>query len=127
MTNKPQSVPQDLWNQVELEKQKDKRVKRVSTVAWAVTGLAILFYGSIVFKQFLHYQRMVESGMMPSGSEWAVLTPLVGVVGLVALFVAILATVGMFFRLRTSSLEELKVRLTSLEDLVLDHVDSAKP
>lgn len=126
MNTKPQSVPQDLWNQVELEKKKDKRVRTVSAVAWTITGLAIVFYGSIVFQQFLQYQRMVESGMMPSGSEWATLTPLVGVVGLVALFVAILATVGMFFRLRTSSLEELKVRLSSLEDLVLNHIDSAK-
>jgi|GEM_PF-1758838 len=126
MNRKPQSVPQDLWNQVEREKQKDKRVQRVSTIAWSVTGLSILFYGSIVLQQFLQYQRMVDSGRMPSGSEWAVLTPLVGVIGLVALFVAILATVGMFFRLRTSSLEELKVRLTSLEDLVLDHVDASK-
>lgn len=126
MNRKPQSVPQDLWNQVEREKQKDKRVQRVSTIAWSVTGLSILFYGSIVLQQFLQYQRMVDSGRMPSGSEWAVLTPLVGVIGLVALFVAILATVGMFFRLRTSSLEEIKVRLTSLEDLVLDHVDASK-
>lgn len=126
MKNKPQSVSQDLWKQVEMEKQKDKRVRRISTVAWTITGLAIAFYGTIVVHQFSQYQRMVANGIMPAGSEWAAFTPLVGVIGIVALFVAILATVGMFFRLRTSSLEELKVRLTALEDLVLDHVDSAK-
>lgn len=126
MSNKPQSVPDELWRQVEMEKEKDRRIRRISSVAWSVTGLAILFYGSIIFQQFLQYRRMVDSGVMPSGSEWAALVPLVGVVGLVALFVAILSTVGMFFRLRTTSLEELKVRLTALEDLVVDHVDAAR-
>lgn len=126
MKNKPQSVSQDLWKLVEIEKQKDKRVRRISTAAWTITGLAIAFYGTIVVQQFSQYQRMVANGIMPAGAEWATFTPLVGVIGLVALFVAVLATVGMFFRLRTSSLEELKVRLTALEDLVLDHVDSAK-
>lgn len=126
MNNKPESVSQDLWKQVELEKQKDHRVRRISIVAWTVTGLAIMFYSVVVVLQFSQYQRLVASGVMPAGSEWAVFTPLVGVIGLVALFVAILATVGMFFRLRTSSLEELRVRLNSLEELVLDHVDAAK-
>ena len=126
MNMKPQSVSNDLWKHVESEKQKDRRVQRISTVAWSVTGLAILFYGSIVFQQFLQFRSMVDRGVMPAGSEWTALTPLVGIVGMVALFVAILATVGMFFRLRTSSLEELKVRLGALEDLVLDHVDSTK-
>lgn len=126
MSIKPQSVPDELWRQVETEKGKDQRIRRISTAAWSVTGLAILFYGTIVFQQFLQFRRMVDSGIMPSGSEWGALVPLVGVVGLVALFVAILSTVGMFFRLRTSSLEELKVRLTALEDLVVDHVNTTR-
>ncbi len=126
MSIKPQSVPDELWRQVEMEKGKDQRIRRISTAAWSVTGLAILFYGTIVFQQFLQVRRLVDSGIMPSGSEWGSLVPLAGVVGLVALFVAILSTVGMFFRLRTSSLEELKVRLTALEDLVVDHVNTTR-
>ncbi len=124
MNEKPQSVSQELWSHVELERRKDRRVRRISIAAWSVTGLAIAFYATIVVQQFSQYQRMVASGMMPAGAEWNAFTPLAGVIGIVALFVATLATIGMFFRLRTSSLEELKVRLTSLEDLVVDHIES---
>ncbi len=126
MSTQPKSVSDNLWQHVQLEKQKDRRVRWISVAAWSVAGLAIVFYGAIVFQRFLLFQEMIDSGVAPAGSEWASLTPLVGVVGIVALFVAVLATVGMFFRLRTSSLEELKVRMSALEDLVLDHVDSNK-
>jgi len=114
----------DLWEQVNNEKKKDKRVRLVSIAAWSITGLAIGFYGVIIVHRFIIHQQLVQSGMMPAGQEWAAFIPLVAVIGVVALFVATLATVGMFLRLRTTSLEELKVRLGALEQLVVEHIDA---
>ena len=117
---KPHTVDSEIWDLVQGEKKRDQKVVLLSKIAWSVTGIAVLMFGAIQFSHFLQYLELIALGTGSMDQLWAQLTPLVAVIGIIGLIIAILATVGIFLRLRTSSLHEIQVRLAALEQMFVD-------
>jgi len=119
MTNAARMTPQaDAWAAIEREKRFDRFIRKACIAAWVVTiGLLILFgIGSAVAA----VQMIKLAAAM--GAPWTLLMqpalPFLGALWTVCLLVATLTTVGVFLRLRTSSLNEIQLRLAALEDML---------
>ncbi len=117
---KPHTVDSEIWDLVQGEKKRDKKMLLLSRIAWGVTGAAVLAFGMIQFSHFVQYLEVIAEGNGSMNLLWARLTPLVLAVGAIGLIVAILSTVGIFLRMRTSSLHEIQVRLAALEQMFID-------
>ena len=116
----PHTVDPEIWNLVQEEKKRDKKVVLVSKIAWSVTGLSVVAFGMIQVSHFVRYLDLVAEGVGSMNQLFANLMPLVAVIGVIGLIVAILATAGIFLRLRTSSLQEIQVRLAALEQMFVE-------
>lgn len=111
---------EDVWRMIDAEKRRDRWIRRVSIAAWSVTGAVLLVFGAISAAQIAEVQRRAAVGLIPEGAVWEAALPLVIVVGLISLLVAVLATVGIFLRLRTASLHEVQLRLAALEQMLVE-------
>jgi hypothetical protein len=112
--------PNEAWTIIREEQRRDRQLRRISAVAWIVTAAIVLVYGVSVGLQVLHAMRLAAVGAAPPGLVWVTLTPLLVAVGTLSLLVAVLSTVGIFFRLRTASLAEIRLRLAALEESLAD-------
>jgi hypothetical protein len=100
------------------ERRRDRTVRRVSIVAWAVTFVAVAIFASIMVIRMIHMAQLVAVGVVQRDALWRSAVPLVAVLGVLSLLVAVLATVAIFLRLRTASLVEIQLRLAALEAIV---------
>ena len=99
---------EDVWTMIEAEKQRDRLIRRISTIAWTVTFVVLLVYAVIVGADVVRTLELVQVGVVGREAVFAMLMPLIKVVGAVALLIAVLSTVGVFLRLRTASLSEIQ-------------------
>ncbi len=106
------------WNAIDREKRRDAMVRRTSIAAWGVTFIALLFFAAIVVQRVLLIQRRVAYGIAATFELYESMLPLVAVVGVLAVLIATLSTVGIFLRLRTASLVEIQLRLANLEEVL---------
>jgi hypothetical protein len=111
------SDPLDL---VDRERQRDRTIRRVSIAAWAVTFVAAAAFAGIVAIRMIHLAQLVAVGAGDRQALWQAAVPLVVVLGVLSLLVAVLATVGVFLRLRTASLVEIQLRLAALEAMLAE-------
>jgi hypothetical protein len=112
-----------VWSVIERERRRDKLVRRVSVTSWSVTGVAVLAYGGTTAVQVWQMVKLAMEGIAPWSEVYALTIPFVSVVGLLALLIAVLSTVGIFLRLRTASLSEIQMRLAGLEEMIASHLD----
>ena len=119
------SQQNDVWTKIEKEKSVDRLIRRVSKVAWTATGAALLIYSGMVVAEVVRAVEHVAAGTVSASVIGNLLLPLIMVVGSISLLIAILATVGVFFRLRTASLSEIQLRLAALEEMFVAQSDSA--
>jgi hypothetical protein len=120
------SKHENVWDLIDAEKRRDRLIRRVSVAAWSVTMAVLLVFAGIIGRQVADTMRRVDVGVAPSGAVWDVLLPFVAVVGAVSLVIAVLATVGVFLRLRTASLNEIQVRLAALEQLITERAEPSR-
>ena len=106
------------WSAIDREKRRDAVVRRTSIAAWAVTFVALLIFAAIMVQRFLMIQRRVAYGVAATFELYESMLPLVAVVGVLAVLIATLSTVGIFLRLRTASLVEIQLRLANLEEVL---------
>lgn len=106
------------WSAIDREKRRDAVVRRTSIAAWAVTFVALLVFAAIMVQRFLMIQRRVAYGAAATFELYESMLPLVAVVGVLAVLIATLSTVGIFLRLRTASLAEIQLRLANLEEVL---------
>lgn len=109
-----------VWDAIDAEKRRDRLVRRISVAAWSVTMLVLLVFAVKIARDVADTMRRIDVGIAPAGAAWDTLMPLIVVVGAISLVVAVLATVGVFLRLRTASLHEIQLRLASLEQLIAE-------
>lgn len=108
------------WEAIDRERRLDRWVRAVCASAWVVTlGLAGV-YAVVVVQQVLAAVRRQQVGVAPEGAVMAALTPLIVTLGILALLVAALSTVGVFLRFRTAALGEIQVRLAALEAMLTE-------
>jgi hypothetical protein len=117
--------PDAAWQAIERERRRDRIVRRLSAVSWAVAFLAVLAFGAVVAGRVAHARRLAAVGAAMPSAPLEAAVPLVAVVGTLAVLVATLSTVAIFLRLRTASLVEIQLRLAALEDIVRSERDPA--
>jgi len=117
----------DAWALIEREKRRDRFIRRVSIIAWSVTGAIVLVFAVLVGAQMLEFARAAAQGEVPWATVWAMGIPLLTVVGLLSALVATLSTIAIFLRLRTSSLSEIQLRLAALEDILSAESSRTRP
>jgi len=122
---KTTSQQNDVWTKIEKEKSVDRLIRRISKIAWTLTGLALLAYSGMVLAEVIRTLRHVAAGLVSSSHIGTLLLPFLAVIGSISLLIAILATVGVFLRLRTASLTEIQLRLAALEEMFMTQPDSA--
>jgi hypothetical protein len=114
---------QELWSWIEGERVLDRRVRRVSKVAWIVTLVALLLYGvKVLVNVVMMLSNASGKGYPPSELLAIALDqalPLITVLGLLSFLVAVLSTIGVFLRFRTASLAEIQTRLAAMEEMLL--------
>lgn len=106
------------WAAIDRERRLDRGVRIVCVAAWAITLGLTAVYAAAVVQQALEAIRRQQVGVAPEGAVMAALMPLIVAVGLLALLVATLSTVGVFLRFRTASLGEIQARLGALEAML---------
>ena len=99
---------------IELEKRRDRFIRRVNVIAWSVSFGVVLVVALLVG---LQVSELAGSGM-PRISTIGLLMPFIDVLWKLSLLIAALSTVGIFLRLRTASLTEIQLRLGALEEML---------
>lgn len=118
MTDTAHTRSDAVWSTIEQSKRTDRFIHRVSIAAWSVTLIAVLGYATIVAFQVSHMVKLFGGGVIGGLAVGAAIRPIITVVGLLALLIAVLATIGSLVRMRTTNLAEIQLRLAALEDLL---------
>jgi len=121
MTGRPSHVKEEAWALVERERRTDRFVRRVSVAAWIVTFVIVVLFTVATGYQVAQFWPAArgEAGQMSWILIMGSLYPLFIVLGLLAVLIATLSTVAMFFRQRTASLTEIQTRLDALEQMLM--------
>ncbi len=116
MTGTTERPTDRAWTQIEQEQRRDRFVRRVSIAAWTSTLVVVLaLVGATA------YQASMMSTLMGGMGRMAILAMVqqgLIVLGALSVLIATLATIGTFLRLRTASLQEIQLRLASLEEML---------
>ncbi|HJU75511.1 MAG TPA: hypothetical protein VJ717_17335 [Gemmatimonadaceae bacterium] len=108
---------------IEVEKRRDRLIRRVSIIAWSVTFAIVLLYALLTFAAFIEVFRGILDGNLPWMTAMGTATPLIQVLLLLSVLVAALSTIGVFLRFRSASLAEIQLRLAALEDILASRPD----
>lgn len=106
------------WALVEVEQRRDRTLRRVSIAAWAATFVVVAIFAVIVAMRVSLMWSLSVVGALDRRAVFDAAMPLVLVIGVLSLLVAVLATVGIFLRLRTASLAEIRLRLAAIEAIM---------
>ena len=119
------SASEKVWAAIDEEKRRDRFVRRISYTAWTATTVCVLLLGVAYGISVAQMVRMIGVGAV----SWLVLlgvaTRIFIVLGVISLLVATLSTVGIFLRMRTTSLAEIQLRLAALEEMLAGRTDGA--
>lgn len=123
MNDKKATASGGVWDAIEDEKKRDRFIRKVSIVAWSVTGMLALLLAILVGGQAIGMARAAMLGAQPWMAVAGVMMPLVIALGMLAVLIATVSTIGMFVRMRAASLHEIQLRLAALEDLLASRGD----
>jgi peptidoglycan biosynthesis protein MviN/MurJ (putative lipid II flippase) len=119
MNAQPDSATNAVMARIQEERRRDQFVRRVAKVAWGVTGVLVIILAVLTAAQI---KTMMPVMQMPGGPGATVLVglslPFILVTGAVSVLGGTLATIGIFLRMRSASLEEIQLRLATLEELL---------
>jgi hypothetical protein len=114
-----------VWAAIENEKRRDRLIRRMATAGWSVTFVLLLIVGVFTGLSVSHTVRLAVVGVVPWMSVFGVALPFVIVCGVVSLLIATLSTVGVFLRMRTTTLNEVQLRLAALEQVLASRGDTS--
>ncbi len=109
-----------IWKLIEAEKGRDRMLQRVSTGAWILTFVALFFAAVIVGINIWWATRLYMLGIEEIVVVFRQAMPLVWIVGAVSLLVAVLSTAALLLRFRAASLDEIRLRLAAVEQMLTD-------
>lgn len=118
MTTPTTPAADKAWTMIELEKRRDRSLRRAAKIAWTVTFVLVVVLAIMNGIQIAEMMRTFAGGMLPASMVFYSAMPLIIVIGILSTLIATLATVGIFLRMRTASLTEIQLRLAALEDLM---------
>ena|SRR5687768_7675969 len=114
----------DAWALIEVEKRRDRLIRRVCVAAWAVTFGIVLLFAAFAAVQVAQFVGPASRGEVPWAIVFGSAMPFIIALWTLSLLVATLATIGVFLRFRTSSLTEIQLRLAALEDMLASRPDA---
>jgi hypothetical protein len=126
MNASPQQPSERIWKLIEAEKGRDRMLRRVSTGAWILTFVALLFAAVIVGINVWWAARLFIQGSAHLVVVFREAMPLVWIVGGVSLLVAVLTTAALLLRFRAASLDEIRLRLAAVEQMLTDKSQSGE-
>lgn len=106
------------WEAIERERQLDRWLRRICSTAWGITFVLTLGYAWLVGQSVMEAVRRQQVGLVTGEAVMTAAIPLVVALGVLALLVASLTTVGVFLRFRTAALGEIQLRLAALEAML---------
>lgn len=118
MSTTDNKAREQVWDLIDREKKRDKMIRRVSRIAWGTTLVILLVFLVFTIKDVTTTFRLYKSQIVAAKQVWKALVPFAIVLGSVSLIVGVLSTIGVFLRLRTTSLLEVQQRLANLEQLI---------
>ncbi|HEY3934973.1 MAG TPA: hypothetical protein VGL65_10200 [Gemmatimonadales bacterium] len=124
MTTSANAGAEKVWAAIEVEKRRDRLVRRVSVIAWSVTFVLLLALGVMVGFSIVPAVKAVLVGALPWVAVYGLAMPFIIVLGIVSLLIASLSTVGVFLRMRTTTLSEVQLRLAALEQVLATRRDA---
>lgn len=111
------SSPTDrAWEAIEQERRRDRLIKRVSIAAWSATFVIVLLLVIATAIQVSSMAQFIGGGKLGLMAGFAAAQNTLIMLGALAVLIATLSTVGIFLRLRTTSLHEIQLRLAALEE-----------
>ncbi len=126
MNASPQEQKDRIFQLIESEKGRDRKLQRIATAAWTLTFVALLFTAvGIGFNVWWAAQAYMNS-QVGMGIIFREAMPLVWVAGGTCLLVAVLSTVGVFLRFRTASLAEIQLRLAAVEEMLASQMEAGE-
>lgn len=114
---------------MEQEQRVDRRIRLSAKLGWSTAVVAVVVYGVFRIFAVVHYLWRFEGQTIPRGAYFEIATnlmPIVYALGALGLLAGVLATIGSFVRFRTASLEEIQLRLASIEEALLDRERDAR-
>lgn len=120
------STQEDTLAWLESEQKRADKLRSIGYAAWIVTFVVIALYAVMVGIQAV---TLIGQGgqevlsLLGLTMLMNMIAPLLVVVGVTALLIAILSTIGMFVRIRTASLAEIQLRLAALEQVLTGQDD----
>lgn len=125
MTTNPQASTDRVWAAIDQEKRRDRTIRRISVAAWTVTFVLILLLAVLVGVSEAQMVKAVLAGQLPWMTVLGIAMPLIIVLGIVSLLIATLSTIGIFLRMRTTTLNEIQLRLAALETALSGREDAS--
>lgn len=110
-----------VWTLIDREKKRDVMIKRISRVAWGATLVMLLVFLTFTLIDLSRQMDLYRSGIISQASVMSSVVPFAVILGSLSLIIAILSTVGVFLRLRTTSLLEVQQRLANLEQMIMEN------
>jgi hypothetical protein len=120
MTSPQSPASAKVWERIDAEKRRDRMIKRVSISAWTVTMVLVLALLGLELASALQMARAAMVGAVPWMTVLGSAFPGLIILGVLSVLIATLSTVAMFFRLRTATLDEIQLRLASLEEMIVN-------
>lgn len=126
--NTSKQKKEDVWSKIEKEKRIDSFIRRLCYTAWATTFILFITYAIIVVIEFFglpseavahDFAGNFRPELYSFVLEMVGLTLAFGAVGSLSLGIAVISTIGIFVRMRTSNLQEMRIRLETLEETFL--------
>ena len=105
---------------IEAEKGRDRTLQRISTGAWILTFVALLFTAVGVGFNVWWAAEAFLRGQAGMDVIFREAMPFVWIVGAISLLVAVLSTAGVLLRFRAASLDEIRLRLAAVEQMLTD-------
>ena len=126
MNASPQGQKDRIWELIEAEKGRDRMLRRVSTGAWILTFVALFFTAVGVGINVWWAAQAFMQGKVHIVAIFGEAMPLVWIVGAVSLLVAVLSTAAVLLRFREASLQEIRLRLAAVEQMLTDQSQGSK-
>lgn len=115
------------WEAIDQERRRDRLIKRVSIAAWSVTFVIVLLLVIATAVQVFTTSQFIGGGRLGLMAAFAAAQNTLIMLGALAVLIATLSTVGMFLRLRTTSLHEIQLRLAALEETLTTSAAEREP
>lgn len=131
MNTEEQTTRNDVWTKIEQENRMDTWIRRICFGSWTATFLIYLCYAVLIIIQVSGISedalgRGTFGIFAPEIIKIISITFAFSSIGSIAFGVAVISTIALFLRMRSSSLRDIRMRLETLEGMLVSGSDIDK-